>query len=690
MKLNEIREKYPEYDILSDQELADRLHAKFYPDLDKNDFYNRINFKPISKKGMEGIFEDIKSGVKQVPSALKSMVSELPSEIYGAATHPNRIPQNLLAGLAQGGAGLLNTPANIRDYLVEKDLASQESPSFRLPQSILPQQFDYAKGLGLGAQAPGDALIQSLGAAAPYIAGGEAGTLGTAARMGARAGTQAAFATGQNENPITAGLMVPAIELPLRGAPALYEAARPTNLFRGNLSTEELAANLRAAQGTNTDLGNIIGSPTLKQIFENLSTKWPGSGADELLGRMANQVENKGQDLLKTSGKDIPPGDRNRILKDTIEQAYENQRKIKDELYHPVDEAALSEGFKLELPSLEKFSKEFGATINKSALMKNDPALKSIFNDLSKYKTATKQTQHKTIGPNALLSEPEIIYPSLVEAKSLANRLQNEATSHYKSSNPADHFIAGKYQKAANAIRDDIKNQISTKGSDNLKELYKKAEKNYAENYSQFLDKDIYKWTRPDVNAETIINDIIQPGKQNDKFTRIEKIQNILPENMKNIFGDAWLRNAIDKEGQLNPKQLSQMINKLGPRQFEALFPDPQFRQQLLDYGRLRGMNEKALSRMANPMTGASLGAPGMIGAQIAGVVDALNQGNYPLAAIYALGPQIGSNLINKLLTNPATRERFIYQMLENETRPPRMPSRINAVPFLAAQNNEQ
>src|SRR5262245_38787815 len=44
MNLAEIRQKYPDYDNLSDEELSRALHSKFYPDLDFKDFSKRIGF----------------------------------------------------------------------------------------------------------------------------------------------------------------------------------------------------------------------------------------------------------------------------------------------------------------------------------------------------------------------------------------------------------------------------------------------------------------------------------------------------------------------------------------------------------------------------------------------------------------------------------------------------------------------
>ena len=40
--IQEVRQKYPEYKDLSDKQLADSLHQKFYSDIPLNNFYNQI------------------------------------------------------------------------------------------------------------------------------------------------------------------------------------------------------------------------------------------------------------------------------------------------------------------------------------------------------------------------------------------------------------------------------------------------------------------------------------------------------------------------------------------------------------------------------------------------------------------------------------------------------------------------
>lgn len=53
--IEEVRQKYPEYNHLSDQVLADKLHQKFYPQLSQEDFYNRVGLNVVPKTMVEKI-----------------------------------------------------------------------------------------------------------------------------------------------------------------------------------------------------------------------------------------------------------------------------------------------------------------------------------------------------------------------------------------------------------------------------------------------------------------------------------------------------------------------------------------------------------------------------------------------------------------------------------------------------------
>lgn len=645
----------------------------------------------MSNKGLKGVGKDIWKGAKNVYPALAEMFSNLPGETIGAYRQskkdPLRLYKNIIGGGMQGLHGLASTPGNIRDYLVEKELSPSDSPSFRLPEEYFPKEFNANEAVGIEGHQRGDALLQGLASSAPYIAGGELGALGGLARTGARAGSQAAYGAGLNQNPVTAALMVPGMELPLRGAGAALNAARPRHSLRGNLPPAQIEANARAAEGTNTDLGSIVGSPILKQVFENMSTKWPGGGGENILANQAAQVEERAENLLNESGANLPPGERNAQLKTALETAYETQRQRKNELYEPVNQIAEEEGFSLVLPTFRNRVQQQMRSILRSPLLQHDADFRAALGKLAGLEDPEIAVESAILGQNGLPIISEIIRPSILETNMTAGKLHEEGTrlKNNKNASAHDRAIGNLYLDLANRARNDIRAELEARGSPELQEAYETATENYRENFSQFLDQDIYRLAQPEVEAETIINDIIKPGAQKDKFLRIEKIQNALPPEQRNILGNAWLRNAIDKEGSLNPKQFSQMINKLGPRQFEALFPDPNYRQQLLDYGRLRGMNEKALSRLANPSTGQQLAVPAMIMGQVSAVANNLSNGNYLQALGWALGPQVGSRLANRLLTDPNYRN-MVLEGLQQPPRPNPMQNQNSMAALLSGQ----
>lgn len=63
MNLQDIRKQYPQYNDLSDTELADGFHKKFYSDIPKKEFYSKIGIK------QEGFFDNVKNVVGKVADA---------------------------------------------------------------------------------------------------------------------------------------------------------------------------------------------------------------------------------------------------------------------------------------------------------------------------------------------------------------------------------------------------------------------------------------------------------------------------------------------------------------------------------------------------------------------------------------------------------------------------------------------
>lgn len=126
-------------------------------------FNDEENISPKETTGWPGVAEDLVSKGIDVAKGIPGFISSLPGEIKGLASqHSPRLLKNLLAGAAESGHSTLSAPANLRDYLLKKHLVSEKSPSLRLPESILPKEYNYSEALGLGQHQRGDVLAQMI------------------------------------------------------------------------------------------------------------------------------------------------------------------------------------------------------------------------------------------------------------------------------------------------------------------------------------------------------------------------------------------------------------------------------------------------------------------------------------------------------------------------------------------------
>lgn len=137
-------------------------------------------------KGVSGVLSDLISKGFSTAVGLPSAIAALPGEAYGGAkqilTNPKRAAQNIGGGFGDVGHGLLSSLGNVRDYLAKKDLISKNAPSLRLPESILPKDFNYQEALGRQGQQKGDALLAGLPAGAALLPVSEF-ALGQAAKL---------------------------------------------------------------------------------------------------------------------------------------------------------------------------------------------------------------------------------------------------------------------------------------------------------------------------------------------------------------------------------------------------------------------------------------------------------------------------------------------------------------------------
>lgn len=187
MTLKDIRQKYPDYDDMSDEQLADAIHQKHYSDLPKEKVYEKLglgegNSKPLELEltksaepkettGWRGLAGDtikmlghsLKNGVgflSRAPANLKEIGSEL---MEHPLSYPPHVAKQVLAGIGEGAKGLANIPHEIFDEFADKKI----TPDWLRTGSI-PEDTGVEKFLGLESTKKSDEILRAL----PAIYGG--------------------------------------------------------------------------------------------------------------------------------------------------------------------------------------------------------------------------------------------------------------------------------------------------------------------------------------------------------------------------------------------------------------------------------------------------------------------------------------------------------------------------------------
>ena len=434
---------------------------------------------------------------------------------------------------------------------------------------------------------------------------------------------------------------------------------RPINAFRGNLTPDELLHNLRITQGTQTGLGDVVGSPFLKRVNENILTKIPFSGVTEAMQKNAGTIIEKGHSLVDQLAGNSNIENLDKHLNDALKSSFKSHQAQKNAHYANVDKLANEIGLDLDLSEFAEKVQKHKNAIEDTNILKYEPDMQALLRKLGRYESPIKSetTLGKIVNERGepLLNETKLTKPTLQEANLLKGKLNQLANQHGASINPSDRHLAGVFGDLSRTLREDIQQGIKKSGHEGLRNAYKTAEENYANNFSPFLDKQVYKFINGNADPETLIQSFIKTGKSTDRANLISKITNKLPMEDRNLLGYAYLQRAMDENNVLNPLKLKTLLSKnsLGNKQFDALFPNPVIRNALRDYVELVDMNTKGLKLMQNPETGQMnmdilplLGSPKSLVAKI------------------GLAPGLG-----KILRSEKTRTKFVNKIVKKSRR---------------------
>lgn len=687
MILKQLREQYPQYDDMSDRQLADAYHKKYYADLPKEDFYSRIGLNNSQQQDNLNPGELLRYG-------FQNYLNE------GA-----RLGRNVAAGLTEAGRNLA-------------DLPFKAARGLGLTQSSAPA-VDYEKAYGIENEPTraSDKLIRSLAQFAPAMALpgvnlGKAGeALGAIPKIGnflknaaTQAVPQAAYGATQAESPLTGaaegGLGSLAGSVLGKLVSSGINAFRPSQYYKSPLGKRDLAKAFKQAEGTNTDLGNVIQNPQLQRLYENKLPKKTGE-ASLMMQKTGEQIVNKGEGILKKLLGSNAPENVPAQLTQKLTKAFDTHRKFKNDIYNAVDDLAGKENLKLDLSAFGNQAKKYMEAIESTNILKHEPDAKHILNKLINYNNPVKKT--KTTGllvdkfGKPLLEEVKTTYPTLKEANILKGKLSNYANAYSKSPDPAQRNMANIFRNLSKSLKTDIYKSINKSESESLREGYKLAEKNYAENYSPFLDKEIYKFISGNADPETLISKFITRSNTSDLGGKLSKLAEKLSKpsgtqgsEQSNLLAYGYLSRALDNEGNFNPAKFATSIKNLGANQLKALFPDKKIRQEVLDYKSLVNKNSRSLNAMFNPLTGQVNTdiAPNAL-ANIIGGMTGLAVGGTAGSILGTVAAPIVSKKIAdvavKKLTDPAYRRKFINALIANKKIAPNLDKQLSKVGAITA-----
>lgn len=143
--MTDVRRQYPQYNDMSDQQLADALHDKFYADMPKDQFYQKVGLKqssaprPAAPAQQPSILGQLWSGTKNVAAGFaqgRTAIPDLVTEGIGKAV--SLIPTTLgevadAAGFPNAAQYLHNTASHMAHPTTLGSLVDQASPTPNAP-----------------------------------------------------------------------------------------------------------------------------------------------------------------------------------------------------------------------------------------------------------------------------------------------------------------------------------------------------------------------------------------------------------------------------------------------------------------------------------------------------------------------------------------------------------------------------
>jgi hypothetical protein len=658
--LSDIRQKYPQYNDMSDQQLADALYTKYYSDMPKDEYYQKVGIQ-----NTPSYLDDTASLIKTVTN------TGSPADLLNTG----KMAVNDARDMAQGAVkGLGNTGQFLNQYVEspiargllrvvgQKDLANKiNAPDVDFNQVTSP--------IGSGQDNARASVMRGIGQALPAAATGGNSILGQMISYGL-SGAANADPNQQNlwgllpkgrtgaaiENMIPVGLSSPAVKA--------MEMARPSNILRGTLSKEQLADNLTQTAGTNTSLGSVLQNKSLQNITDNVAPNIPLSGAGQALQNTGNQVRNIGQNLLDKMLGENSPQDVQGALQQSLTKASNAVQAEKRAKYAALDKAAGDSGLAVGSDNLQQAAKDKLNSIMQSPnLARETPS--SVHSDLQFYANGGHD--------DAIDPATGLVIKGTDDLKSsdiFRGILGDKAQQAYENN---DMYQYGIYKDLKDAKQKDIEDAIDTSPNQNIKQLRDDAHNFYRENVVPFEDPEVLKFTKQGGDPDMLINTFLKTSRVADRSRLLSKLVDKLPPDQKGLVPYAYYSRALDGD-KLNPEKLATLHNNLGNQQENVLFSNNKdLQKQMGNYVGLVQKNKEPLNVMFNPKTGARNSAWALPSLMYAGATlghSIMGPVGAPIgAAIGATAPGMLMRPVMKALTSESVRNSLVKNMLESQPK---------------------
>lgn len=663
--IQEVRKKYPQYSDMSDEQLADALHAKYYSDMPKDEFNQKIGMgsqQDNSQAAQQP--QSLGNNIRNIASRT-AMSNPITSPLAAVAQmHPVSDARDLAQGAVQGtvNAGALANKGMtaLANKLLGTKLGATDVSNVASPIGSGKNTLEANLSRGIGQYAPYGAAAEI---AAPASLLGQLLAGGSANAANYKEGDENLFGLlpkGRGYSALVGSLSNLLAPGALKGA----EVSRPSNFLRGTLTPDQLAQNLEAAKGTKTDLGSVIGSSSLSDTYNTVIPAFPGTLADKTMKQTNQLLQSRGHDLLQkmlgeNSSVDVPGQ-----LQQALKSKEIEVKELKKQNYNDLNKAADDAGLKIGDDNLNTTAQDKLSEISGSARLRQE-APSSLVDDLKRYSSPATSTD---INPATGLSitEPETLKSSDIFRGVLGDKSQQAYENN-------DTFQSGIYGSLKDAKNKDVEDAINNSGDDNLKTLRDKAHNFYATELAPFFDPDVLKFTHQGGDPDTMLNSFLKTSRVSDRSRLLGKLMDKMPENKQSLVPYAYYSRALNDDGTINTQKLATLHQNLGTNQENVLFKDKSLHEDMNNYKKLADLNTPAMNTMVKPKTGFMNRAFAPFATGMQGLTTGLALGG-PVGGAAGLALGIGSPIIagryaTKMLTSEPIREKLVNAMIENKAK---------------------